>query len=127
MNKLFIIAFFMLFAWIGIAQNKTALVAHATHVVIKDIAPTETNALNSVIIELDAANNRIYFRSEVPIEGVNISIKDRSNQVILQQHNMRISKNYSISFPPPEKNNQYTVILQKDNQILVERLPNEQM
>jgi parvulin-like peptidyl-prolyl isomerase len=127
MNKSIIIAFFMLFAWIGIAQNKIAVVTTASPAIVATSMADETNALNSVTIELDGANNRIYFKSPEVIEGVNISIKDRSNKIILRQNNMRIAENYSISFPPPENDNRYTIILQKDNHILVERLPNEQM
>mgnify|MGYP007124593243 CR=1 FL=1 len=128
MNKIITIAFFMLLAWISVAQNRvTTLTASISSVLptTSIVTADETNVLHTVTIALDADRNRIYFKTPNTITGVQITVRDRSNKIILQQHNMTIKEQYSISFPAPEKDNQYTVILQKDNHLLVERLPNE--
>lgn len=128
MNKIITIAFFMLLAWISVAQNRvTTLTASISSVLptTSIVTADETNVLHTVTIALDADRNRIYFKTPNTITGVQITVRDRSNKIILQQHNMTIKEQYSISFPAPEKDNHYTVILQKDNHLLVERLPNE--
>lgn len=91
------------------------------------IEDEELNLLNTVEISLDKANNRINFVTPHIIEGVNITIKDRGERVIIQQNNMTISKTYSITFPAEAGVNIYTVILQKDNQIVVKRLEKDWM
>jgi len=125
MNKIIILSFFLLLAFLGTSQTEGELVE-----ILDQLEPTYQTAekdlnnhvLNTVTISLEKKYNRIHFSTPYIIKGVNISIKDRSNRVIIQQNNMTIGKEYSISFPPKSKNAEYTIILQKDNQIVVERV-----
>ncbi|WMX14022.1 MULTISPECIES: DUF3244 domain-containing protein [unclassified Aureispira] len=80
----------------------------------------QQNLLNTVSITMDKDGNRIYFKTPHRIEGVNITIKDRGEKIVIQQNNVTINKNYSISFAANP--GRYTVILQKQNHLLVERL-----
>lgn len=87
----------------------------------------EENLLNTVKITMDKNSNRIYFSSPHVLTDVNITIKQLGEKVIVQQSNMTINKNYSITFPAQAGINKYTVILQKDNQIVVKRLNKDWM
>jgi hypothetical protein len=87
----------------------------------------EENLLNTVKITMDKNSNRIYFSSPHVLTNVNITVKQLGEKVIVQQNNMTINKNYSITFPAQAGINKYTVILQKDNQIVVKRLNKDWM
>lgn len=120
--------------FLGIAQSDRAFISSLNEEQIlydteyQDfIEGEELNQLNTVEISLDKANNRINFTTPHSIEGVNITIKDKGEKVIIQQNNMTISKSYSITFPAQAGINIYTVILQKDNQIVVKRLEKDWM
>lgn len=125
MTKLYTILLLSLLTFFAKGQTDSELIA-----MLNELQPTyeemmldyDNNLLNSVEITLDKANNRINFTTPQPIEGVNISIKKRGDQVIIQQNNMTINKEYSITFPEESGISLYTVILQKDNNIVVKRL-----
>lgn len=87
----------------------------------------EENLLNTVKITMDKNSNRIYFSSPHVLTNVNITVKQLGDKIIVQQNNMTINKNYSITFPDQAGINKYTVILQKDNQIVVKRLNKDWM
>ncbi len=122
MNKILVLVTMMFFALIVTAQNKKAIPATASAPTVA-VYTNEANLLSTVSIRWDKNNNRIYFSSPFKIEGISISIKDRANHIILKQNNMTINKTYSISFPDFKSDKSYTIILQKENHILVERLP----
>lgn len=130
MAKLFFIGLLSLFTLLLTAQTDSELVT-----MLEELRPVyievqkehDKNLLNTVKISLDKQNNRINFKTPHTIKGLNITIKDRGNQVIIQQNNMEINKNYSITFPTQAGINRYTVILQKDNHLLVERLEKDWM
>ncbi|MFK7799644.1 MAG: hypothetical protein AB8E82_19480 [Aureispira sp.] len=88
---------------------------------------SEENLLNTVKITIDKNSNRIYFSSPHMLTNVNITVKQLGEKVIVQQNNMTINKHYSITFPAQAGINKYTVILQKDNQIVVKRLNKDWM
>ena len=121
MTKVFIFTLVLFLSITSIAHNKittpTLLVADTT------CSVSNNNELNSLLVSINSTTNRIYFSTPLVIEHLNISIKDRSNRIVLQQNNIKISKDYSISFPSNKSNDQYTIIVQKDNHILVEHLP----
>lgn len=83
---------------------------------------TKENLLNTVKVTVDKNNNRIYFSSPHVLTNVNVTIKQQGDRVIVQETNITINKNYSITFPTDAGINKYTVILQKDNQIVVKRI-----
>ncbi|BDS15548.1 hypothetical protein [Aureispira anguillae] len=85
------------------------------------------NLLNTIQIVLDKKNNQIHFKTPHVIEGVNITVKERGEKVVVKQNNMTINKSYSITFPAQAGVNKYTVILQKENHLLVERLDKDWM
>ena len=125
MAKLCLIILLSLAAFWGVGQTDSELAA-----LLNDLEPTyvaaqkdyEENLLNTIDISLDKANNRINFSTPHVLKGIDITIKQRGEKVILQQNNMTISKHYSITFPAQAGINQYTIILQQDNHLLVERL-----
>lgn len=89
--------------------------------------PSGENLLNTVKITMDKNSNRIYFSSPHVLTDVTITVKQLGEKVIVQQSNMTINKSYSITFPTQAGINQYTVILQKGNQIVVKRLNKDWM
>ena len=128
MTKLFFIITLSLLAFFGMAQTNSGLLAMLDEPATMEVlADDDANHLNTVNISLDKANNRINFSTPHTIKGINITVKQRGERVIIQQNNMTISKNYSITFPSQAGINRYTVILQKDNQILVKRLEKDWM
>lgn len=125
MARLFFVGLLSLFTLLLTAQTDSELVTMLEKlrpVYIEVQKEYEENLLNTVQISLDKQNNRINFNTPHQIKAVNITIKDRGNRVIIQQNNMDINRNYSITFPTQAGINQYTVILQKENHLLVERL-----
>lgn len=125
MKKLLFIGLLSLSTLLLMAQTDNELVS-----MLEDIKPVyveyqkvyQENLLNTVTVTLDEQKNVIYFKTPHRIEGVNITVKDRGERIIVQQNSRTINKNYSISIPAPSGKNRYTVILQKQNHILVERL-----
>lgn len=105
------------------AHSARTLPATSPEYKVKEALPlSQNNLLASVKIELDRGHNRINFKTPQILQNVNITIKHAGDRVLLQQHNMTIHKNYSITFPAPAEGGPYTVILQQDNQIVVKRL-----
>jgi len=129
MKKIFFIATLSFLALFGMAQGGDLIAMLKDPPTITVVAETadDANLLSTVKISLDRANNRINFTTPHRIEGVNITIKQRNERVIIQQNNMTVNKDYSITFPSQAGINRYTVILQKDNQILVKRLEKDWM
>jgi len=125
MKKIFFIGLLSLTTLLLMAQTDSELVS-----MLEELRPVyveyqkahQDNLLNTIIVTLDKKENRIYFKGPHRIEGVNITIKDREDRIVIQQKNMMINKTYSISFPAELGQNKYTIILQKENHLLVERL-----
>jgi hypothetical protein len=128
MSKLFIITSLSFFLFLLAAQARP-LPKPSIVPSVEQITPVqaEANLLNTVKITMDKNSNRIYFSSPHLLTNVDITIKQLGEKVIVQQKGMTINKNYSISFPEQAGVNQYTVILQKDNQIVVKRLNKDWM
>jgi hypothetical protein len=125
MKKLLVIGLLSLTTLLLMAQTDSELVSMLEElkpVYVEQHKAYQENLLNTVEVTLDKKQNRIYFTAPYRIEGVNITIKDRGERIIIQQNNMTINKKYSISFPAESGRNKYTVILQKENHLLVERL-----
>ncbi len=91
------------------------------------VPKAENNQLSTVKITMDKNSNRIYFSTPHVLTNVDITLKQLGEKVIVQQKSMTINKSYSITFPEQAGVNQYTVILQKDNQIVVKRLNKDWM
>lgn len=125
MKKILFIGLLSLTTLLLMAQTDSELVSMLEElrpVYVEHYKAHQENLLNTVEITLDKKENRVYFKTPHRIEGVNITIKDRGERIIIQQKNMIINKDYSISFPAKPGLNRYTVILQKENHLLVERL-----
>jgi hypothetical protein len=125
MKKLLFIGLLSLTTLLLMAQTDGELISMLDElepVYVEHHKAHQENLLNTVELTLDKKENRIYFTAPHRIEGVNITIKNRGDQIIIQQNNMTINKNYSISFPAESGRKEYTVILQKENHLLVERL-----
>jgi hypothetical protein len=125
MKKILFIGLLSLTTLLLMAQTDSELVSMLEElrpVYVEHYKAHQENLLNTIEMTLDKKENRIYFKTPHRIEGVNITIKDRGERIIIQQKNMTINKNYSISFPAKSGLNKYTVILQKENHLLVERL-----
>jgi hypothetical protein len=128
MKKILFIGLLSLMTLLLMAQTDSELVSMLDElkpVYVEHQKAHKENLLNTVTISLDKKESRIYFTTPHRIEGVNITIKDRGERIVVQQNNMTINKNYSISFPVASGRNRYTVILQKQNHLLVERLEND--
>ncbi len=121
-NIILLLGFLMLTAFTPALPSDTGPVLPSSKQMVHVL---DNNVLNTVSMRLDSKHNRIYFTTPYIIEGVNITVKDKGRRIILQQKNMKISKEYSISFPPKPNDEEYTVILQKENHIVVERLQKE--
>ncbi|CAA6813084.1 MAG: Unknown protein [uncultured Aureispira sp.] len=125
MKKIFFIGLLCLTTLLLMGQTDSELVSMLEElrpIYVEHHKAHQENLLNTVDVTLDKKENRIYFQVPHRLEGVNITIKDRGDQIVIQQTNMIINKNYSISFPAESGRNKYTVILQKENHLLVERL-----
>lgn len=124
MKKILFIGLLSLTTLLLMAQTDNELVSMLEErpVYVEHQKAHQGNLLNTVAVTLGKNENRIYFKTPHRIEGVNITVKDRGEKIIVQQSNMTINKNYSISIPATSGPNKYTVILQKQNHLLVERL-----
>jgi len=125
MKKILFIGLLSLTTLLLMAQTDNELVSMLEElkpVYVEHQKAHQENLLNTIIVTLDKKENRVYFTTPHRIEGINITIKDRGEKIAIQQNNMTINKNYSISFPAVSGRNRYTVILQKQNHLLVERL-----
>jgi hypothetical protein len=129
MKKIFFIATLSLLGLFGMAQGSglIAMLEDSPAIAVVHKTTDDANLLSTVIISLDKANNRIIFTTPHRIEGVSITVKQRNERVIIQQNNMTVNKDYSITFPSEAGINRYTIILQKNNQILVKRLEKDWM
>lgn len=125
MAKLFLITILSVFTLLLTAQKHSEIkntVAELRPTYIESPRKNSQNLLNTIQIVLDKQSNKIYFITPHVIQGVNITVKDRGEKVVVQQTNTSINKEYSIALPEQKDNNKYTVILQKENHLLVERL-----
>jgi hypothetical protein len=125
MSKILFFAFWLLLSFSAFAQTgntSTVSVINSLQTELIILESFDTNILNSVRVSLDKKNNRIVFSSPDIIKGVNVIVKQRGEIVIVNQENKTISNDFYITFPAQAGKNRYTVILQKDNDILVERL-----
>ena len=122
----YIFLLFVSFKSIGQSNfNFIALTDNQSPFLSRNYVEFDTNLISSVMIELDKKHNAIIFATKKNISGVNITVKQREEKVIIQKKGVTIKNNFSIFFPPQATKNQYTVILQKDNHILVKRLKKE--
>jgi hypothetical protein len=124
MSKILFFAAFLICSFSTLAQtgNSSALsLINSLQPELITIQSFDTNILNSVKILLDKKNNRISFSSPNTIKGVHVIVKQRGEIIVINQENKTISNDFFINFPAQAGKNRYTVILQKNNDILVER------
>lgn len=129
MSKLILITSLSFFLFLLAAQARPFADPPKQTVQEEQVVPktTKENLLNTVKITIDKNSNRIYFSTPHVLTNVNITVKQLGEKVIVQQSNMTINKNYSITFPSQAGISKYTIILQKDNQIVVKRLNKDWM
>ena len=82
----------------------------------------ENNVLSLVKISLNKAQNSIVFNCPQPVKNVRVIVKHRGEVIIEKINNATISSTFRIQFSPNAPKLRYTVILQQDNHLLVERL-----
>lgn len=121
MIRIFTILFLTVFTLWGTAQKKTNAepMPQSHPAVVSTVA--QSGIFDQVQVIFDRNKSRVLVQSPQKIEGVSITIKDRGDQLVVQQNNMTLEKNHTITFPKQAGNSRYTVILQKGNQLLVRR------
>ena len=121
----FLLAFSLLFIYcVAPAQSYPSITSPVLHFKSQYLGwyLLENNILNQVKISLDKTNNAIVFNCPKPIDKVRVIVKHRGEVIIAKMDDATISSNFKVMFPPNAPSLRYTIILQRDNHILVERL-----
>ncbi len=82
----------------------------------------DNNVLSQVKISLNKAQNSIAFECPEPIKNVQIMVKHRGEVIVAKIDNATISSTFRIPFVNNAPKLRYTIILQQENHLLVERL-----